>query len=444
LSEPSNLARNIFIVSAVILMTAGFFVLGIISHKQYWPTARYFDRAWGMVSEVVNPSILRLEANPVRNEKALEVYQPDAMQPGLLLMMMDLGDRENAVRVIDRTGRIIHEWRPLWLDLWPDGEGNFDDEVRPVKGTSLHGLEITPEASIVSNFEYLSTFSLDVCGNTLWKLDNLGHHSVHRNEDGSFWVPAMERIKENPVGFKMHRATFDSFLIQHISADGRILESKSLTEMLGENDLYGLTVMSSLEIYNPSVFGDTMHLNDIEAFPSDMESDVFAPGDLLLSLRNLNGLMVVDPKNWKVKWSTFGHVLRQHDGDFMAGDRISVFDNRNFGDPEPGDNFASRIVEFDVKTGANKTVLSGDGALPFFTQIRGVHQRLANGNILITSANDGMVAEFSADGRPVWRFEHRVAPDKNRKVYHARVLPPEMDEAFFKARSQTCRAKPAG
>jgi hypothetical protein len=397
-----------------------------------------------MVAEVVSPSVLRLEANPVRNETALEVYQPEAMQPGLLLVMMDLGDRENAVRVMDRTGRIIHEWRPLWLDLWPPGEGNFDDDIRPPKGTLLHGLEITPDASIVANFEYLSTFSLDVCGNTLWKLDNLGHHSVHRNEDGSFWVPAMERIKKNPVGFRMHRASFDSYLIQHISADGRILESKSLTELLEENDLFGLTAMITIDTNNPVVVGDTMHMNDIEAFPADMASDVFAPGDLLLSIRNLNGLMVVDPRNWKVKWSVFGDVLRQHDGDFLAGDRISVFDNRNFGDPEPLGDYASRIVEFDVKTRERKIVLSGDGALPFYSQIRGVHQRLANGNILVVASSDGLVAEFSPDGRPVWRFEHRVAPDKNRIIYHARVLPPEMDEAFFKARSKACGAAPAG
>jgi hypothetical protein len=440
LPESSNFARNVSIISAVVLMTVGFFVVGIVSQKQNWLPARAFDRVWGMVSEVVNPSSLRLEANPVRYKKALEVYQPDAMQPGLLLVMMGMDDRENAVRVIDRTGRIIHEWRPDWLALWPEGEGNFEDDIRPVKGINLHGLEITPEASIVSNFEYLSTFSLDVCGKTLWKLDNLGHHSVHRNEDGSFWVSAMERIRDNPVGFRMHRAAFDSYLIQHISADGRILESKPLTELLEENDLYGLTVMSSLDIYTPLAVGDTMHLNDIEAFPSGMASEVFAPGDLLLSLRNVNGLMVVDPKSWKVKWSSFGQVLRQHDGDFMAGDRISVFDNRNFGDPEPGGDFASRIVEFDVKTGKSKTVLAGDGALPFYTQVRGVHQRLPNGNILIVSPADGMVAEFSADGRPVWRFEHRVAPDRNRKIFYARVLPPEMDEAFFKTRRAACGA----
>jgi outer membrane protein assembly factor BamB len=183
-----------------------------------------------------------------------------------------------------------------------------------------------------------------------------------------------------------------------------------------------------------------MHLNDIEAFPSTMTSDIFSPGDLLLSVRNINTVMVVDPKTWTVKWKSTGPVLRQHDADFMPGDRISVLDNRNFDSAPEAGAPASRIVEFDVKTGAVRTVVSGDGPVPFFTRTKGVHQRLENGNILVTSTHDGMVVEYAPDGTPVWRFEHRVAPDKNRIIYHARVLPPEMDEAFFKARAGVCGA----
>jgi hypothetical protein len=420
-------------------MTVGSFVLGLISYKQFWRPQRVLDKVWTIVAEVVSPTILRLEASPVRNKTALQVYQPDAMQPGLLLLMMDLGDRENAVRVMDRSGRVIHEWKPLWLDLWPKGEGSFTDDERPIKGTLLHGLEILPDASIVSNFEYLSTFSLDVCGAVKWKHDNHGHHSVHRNDDGSFWVPAVNVIRKNPVGYPLHVAPFDSYLIQKIGADGRMLQSKPLTDILQENGLDGLMYLSAKDNYRPTVATDTMHLNDIEAFPSTMTSDVFSPGDLLLSIRNINTVMVVDPKTWKVKWKSTGHVLRQHDADFLPGDRISVFDNRNFDSAPEAGPAASRIVEFDVRSGAVKTILSGNGPVPFFTSTRGVHQRLANGNILVTSTGEGMVVEFTPDGQPVWRFEHRVEPNKNRIIYHARVLPPEMDEAFFRERAKTCR-----
>jgi len=69
----------------------------------------------------------------------------------------------------------------------------------------------------------------------------------------------------------------------------------------------------------------------------------------------------------------------------------------------------------------------------------GVHQRLANGNILVAVTGEGRVLEFAPDGHLVWRFENRVAPNKNKIIYAARVLPAEMDAAFFVSRNKTCR-----
>ena len=51
-------------------------------------------------------------------------------------------------------------------------------------------------------------------------------------------------------------------------------------------------------------------------------------GRLLVSLRNLDLLMVMSPVTGQIKWTRTGPFLRQHDPDFLPTGQISVFDNR--------------------------------------------------------------------------------------------------------------------
>lgn len=426
--------------SAFVLLFVGAYFWGFITYKSNLPPRALIDRAWVAVEEVVSPSDKLIEAEPVTIRQPIELYAPDRMQKGLLLMAMDAGDRNTLVRVQDRQGRVIHQWLVRWFDVWSEGEGSWPDSRRTNKGSFLHGMELLPDASLVTNFDYLSTVRLDVCGKTMWKLDNMGHHSVNLAPDGTLWVSALKTYEKGPTGYALHKSPLDSYLLQQLSLDGNILRNIPVIEVLQKNDLHGLLYMSSLENYTIAVRRDTMHLNDIEAFPADLPSSLFSPGDLLVSLRNINTIMVIDPKTLKIKWRATGEMLRQHDPDFMAGDRISVLDNRNFdSDPEAGPP-ASRVLEFDAVAGTHRVVVSGDGAVPFYTRTKGVHQRLDNGNILVVATHQGRVVEFAPDGSPVWRYEYRVAPDTNRIIYYAAVLPEAMDEQFFRTRASACPA----
>jgi hypothetical protein len=44
---------------------------------------------------------------------------------------------------------------------------------------------------------------------------------------------------------------------------------------------------------------------------------------------------------------------------------------------------------------------------PWYTKIRGKHQHLANGNILITQSMAGRVFEVTEEGRVAWEFINR-------------------------------------
>ena len=61
-----------------------------------------------------------------------------------------------------------------------------------------------------------------------------------------------------------------------------------VVDLLRDNGLSGLLYMSAIKQRDTSVTGDTLHLNNVEPFPAAMQPGVFAPGDLLVSLRNID------------------------------------------------------------------------------------------------------------------------------------------------------------
>ena len=228
--------------------------------------------------------------------------------------------------------------------------------------------------------------------------------------------------------------------MQQIDFDGNILRTIPIIDILLAEGYEGLLYLSSTRNAKVRVSGDTLHLNDVEVFPEDMESQVFEPGDLMMSLRNINAVMVVDPEDFEVKFASVGRVMRQHDPDFLDGDRISVFDNRTFTRGKFGGPAASRIVELNALTGHVKVALDGANEdTAFYTEIMGMHQRLPNGNILVTATGQGRVLEFTPGGRLAWRYEHQSENGETKFVTHAEILPANLNEAFFKESIAKCQ-----
>lgn len=433
----NNLPKIVFLSSLGIVVCASAFLYGAVAHRYKLPPVPQLLSLYDTVSEVVNPSDRILETTEGISEVAVETVFPDAMQPGLLMVAVNINRRRTAVRIVDRSGAVLHEWTPVFSEIWPEGSGSFIK--RPAVDMFLHGVVVLPDGSLVANFENLSTFRLSPCGDVMWKLDNNGHHSVHYAEDGTLWVGAEDNFgADMPTGYPNHKGPFRSWTLQNLTVDGELIRSIPVVDILMQNGLEGLLYMSNIKNRAPVVVGDTLHLNDIDIFPSTMASDVFEPGDILFSLRNINGVFVADPETLELKFQSVGYVMRHHDPDFLPGDRISVFDNRNFTvDPITGPA-RSRIVEFDAKTGAMSVVLgAGEDEYPFFTEIMGNHQWLENGNVLVASTGEGRLIEYTADGDMVWRMDNTV-DGKNLSMMAGWVLPPEQDEAFFASIKATC------
>lgn len=443
-----HLPQIVFVTSGLLLLLGAGFLYGAFAQARDLFPVPQIRTLKETFTEILGSGDDILETRNLRYDDPVETRLPDRVAPGLLLVFGDIGNRQASVKVIERDGTVLHEWQPVWNEIWPPDQGTFPEGRRPVEGMILHGLDILPDASIVANFEHLSTFRMDVCGDIVWKHDNLGHHSVHAAEDGTLWVSAETYIPEGePTGYPKHAAPLRSWTLQQLDArDGAVLTEIPVIEALLENGLAGLLYMSNIGNGAPVVSGDTLHLNDVESLSAEMAAgSPFEAGDLVVSLRNINTVLVLDPETREVRFRSTGGMTRQHDPDFMAGGRISVFDNQNHtqaGNRQP----ASRIIEIDPVSGAQTVVLDGGPGSdePFYTEIMGTHDRLDNGNILVVPSGEGRVLEFTPEGSLAWRYDNRQGEGLNRRIYGAYVLPAEMDAAFFASRAAACRAPGAG
>ena len=215
-----------------------------------------------------------------------------------------------------------------------------------------------------------------------------------------------------------------------MSPEGAILKEWSVPELLRKNDLNGLYYLGYIHaVPHETVRNDRLHLNDVEPFPKGLAPGFFGEGDVLVSLRNINTVLVFNQQTEHIKYITTGRFIRQHDPDFVDGDSFTVFDNNDRPFSEP-DEASSRIVLVNARTGAMKTLYEGTPEHPFFTSAMGKQQWLPNGNLLITEATKGRAFEVTPDGQIVWQYVNYVDDHTISLVEEAQRLPMKYRKLF--------------
>lgn len=141
----------------------------------------------------------------------------------------------------------------------------------------------------------------------------------------------------------------------------------------------------------------------------------------MISLRSLNMIAVIGGEDLKLKWYQHGPWHRQHDPDFLPDGTISVFDNNMHGP-------SSRIIKIDPVTRRHEIVFAGSDEIPFYTWIRGNHEHLPDGNILMTEPQGGRAFEVDAAGNLVWEYRNVFDAQRNLLIGKAMTLPSDYFE----------------
>jgi hypothetical protein len=347
------------------------------------------------------------------------------------------------VKVITRDGEALHRWRIDWFDgFWPDPH-HIPKRSMPRKrpATHIHGIALLKNGDLVFNLAQLGMARVELCGNVVWRLPYQTHHSLHVDETGNIWVAGQKLIKERSPNLPGYRPPYWEFTVLKVTPGGETLREISIPDLLIKNELQGLLYMSATKDRSTQVSGDTLHLNDVEIFPAHLQPAVFEKGDVMISLRNVHAIMVFNPDTLNIKYLSIGKVVRQHDPDFVDGERISIFDNNLVASESQGSH--SKIVVVSARNDQVQVIYSGSGEQPFYTDIMGKQQWLPNGNILITEATKGRAFEIDPEGKLVWEYFNLVDKGRLALLTEAERLPPFFTSSFFADARRKCGAAQA-
>lgn len=343
----------------------------------------------------------------------VNVLEPEAMQPGLTLITSVWQGREEdagwipGLALIDREGRMVHGWGVRPEELFADSVYRRGEDISE---QSIHGSHLFENGDVLVNIEYAGTVRLDACGRAMWKMRAGNHHSIARDDDGTFWIPGITELRpprssDYPDGFPGFRDSLHQDLIVHVDPDPkapRVLKAINVIDVLYDNDLaYYLAKYQKLDARDP------VHLNAVEPLPDSLadEYPLFDGGDLLVSLRNMHLVFVLDPATGRVVWSVSRPLVWQHDPHFLGDGWVGVFNNNWDFTQHPGQMLGgSEILALEPGSDSTRVLFPTEKSDPFYTGIKGKWQPLANGNLLLTEATAGRVVEVAPDGRTLWEW----------------------------------------
>lgn len=143
------------------------------------------------------------------------------------------------------------------------------------------------------------------------------HHSIEFDWEGNIWTCGTSKSTDNE-----DRQFSIPYVIAKLDPmNGKVLFSEKVDEIMNQtvfNESFRISKSLNKE-------RNVFHLNDVQPINSD---NYFGnKGDVLISLRNINTILLYDPFNKKVKWLNNQLGSMQHDVDVVNDSLISVFSN---------------------------------------------------------------------------------------------------------------------
>lgn len=401
------------------------FLYGIATQAFGWFPADLLQRAWDQARAVAPVSGLISEGggqgpewltSRVHDRTGARTLLPDRVQPGMTLVGSGWELAEGPapqLRLVDRSGEVVHRWTVRPEEIFPD---TTDSPGGELAGIGINGQHLFPNGDVLVNVRYVGAVRLDACGRVKWRNTAYSfHHSVQRADDGTFWVPGVERSlparsEAYPEGYPGLEGPLHRSLIVRLAGDGTVVETINVLDVLYENGLQRHIPRSMLGWEDEGFIGwaDLVHLNDVDPLPDSLAGDypLFDAGDLAVSLRNPNLVFVLDPESGEVEWHTSHPFVDQHDPDFVGDGWIGIFDNARDGTERGTMLGGSRIVLRQPHTDSTRVIFPTAESDTFYTSVQGEWQMLGNGNLLLTESQAGRVLEVAPDGRTVWEWIH--------------------------------------
>jgi hypothetical protein len=395
-----------------------------------------------------------------RERSGVTRYTRGRAYEGLNLYVARPGPR---ALLMTMEGEVVHAWSSEAGQPTPTETSTLD-----FLG-GWHHAELTAEGTLLAIVENGALLELDPGSRVIRNLPLAVHHDVAPARDGRLYALAAARLEIEHGGRRL--PVLDEEIVV-ISAGGEVERRVSLYRLLEADPALGPLLRAlrdrNLAAYDPSRFAralerlrggktgpalerverriagmkkildgsfqgregfllallrngpsDLLHANAIEILPAD-PGGRWGEGALLLSIRNMDLILVLDPRMERILWLWGpGVIERQHQPIPLPSGRILLFDNGTR-------SRRSRVLEVDPATGGITWTYDGDPPGSFFSPIRGGAEALPNGNVLITDSERGRAFEVTREGEIVWEFYSAHRDDSKRgraAIYRMARLP---------------------
>jgi hypothetical protein len=332
--------------------------------------------------------------------------------------------------LLDMEGEVLHRWRYPFERAFPG--------VRPTDDSHFfRRVHLFPDGRLLALYQTGGLIFLDRESRPVGRCAGNFYNDLWVEEEpgggGRIWTLAKEARGPTGggAGIGAGAERLDDFLalLRYEGEGSGCREERriSLTRALERSPFSDL-----LDARAPR--GDVLHANTVmELGPEVAEipglPPAFAPGGLLVSLREIDVLAVIDPESETAVWARRGPWRAQHEPSLLSDGRLLLFDNR-------GHDGYARLLELDLATGEAAWSHGGDPPAAFASAIGGSCARLPNGNTLATLSVPGRALELDAEGKVVWelRTPHRAGPGDGliAMLFEVQRLPRERVEGWLR------------
>jgi hypothetical protein len=326
----------------------------------------------------------------------------DAARAASGLTLVTAGE---AAYLVDLDGSVRHSWR-LPYEALPASDDKIQGSVTQSR-LYWQRAHVLPDGDLIvvvnatkSSPDGLAIVRLDSESRLEWVRHGYFHHDFDIGPDGSIYVLDQAVRARPPANLQELTGPLLDEGVVVLSPEGTVLRRISILDAFGRSPY--AEMLKRTVTRNEVHWGDYLHSNNAEVADAATAAafDFLEPGQILLSLREVDTIAVLDPETENITWAARGSWRRQHDPDFLANGNILIFDNQ--GDWDRGGR--SRVIEYDPHSEAIVWQYpEGDGG-ELWSSYRAEQQLLANGNILINEFTQRRLFEVTRAGEIVWDY----------------------------------------
>ncbi len=338
---------------------------------------------------------------PAGSEIGVTIHDRERAEAGLNLVVS--GHRPE-VNLMDMEGTLRHSWSIPFDRVWP----GRTDMLSRYHTEFFRRARVLPNGDLLAIFEGLGIVRLDTSNELVWAYDGGAHHDLRVLPDGRLFT--LRRAARIVPSIDPDHEVFEDFVCELDPDDGSELAAWSLFEAAFDSeyeDMFRRGIARYLRIADRQdpgtrdlwLWGDVFHTNSLHVFSDEGGSlgPVFAPGNVLVSIRSLNLLAVLDTEARKIVHVLKGPWEAQHEAMLLSGGTILLFDNK-------GEARRSAVLEIDAQTGELVWSYRAEEPDAFYSARSGICQRLPGGNTLVIESNAGRAFELAPDETIVWEF----------------------------------------